>query len=33
VYSTVEASMAPYVQPDGRVIYQNKFRVVLAEIV
>jgi SAM-dependent methyltransferase len=31
VYSTVEASMAPYVQPDGRVIYQNKFRVVLAE--
>ncbi len=31
VYTTLGASMEPFIQPDGHVVYQNKFRIVVAE--
>lgn len=31
VYDAIAQSAAPYIQPDGHVIYKNKFRVVIAQ--
>lgn len=31
VYATVEAAVEPFIQLDGHVVYQNKFRIVVAE--
>jgi DNA modification methylase len=31
VYETVKQAMAPYVQPNGHVVYKNKWRVVISE--
>lgn len=31
VYETVKQAMAPYVQPDGHVVYKNKWRVIISE--
>ena len=30
VYSTISAAIQPYVQPNGHVVYHNKFRIILA---
>lgn len=31
VYDTIAASIQPYIKPGGRVVYNNKFRVVIAK--
>ena len=31
VHTTLANAIAPYIQPDGHVIYQNEFRIVIAE--